>query len=173
MNGKPGPITKTNPDNPFRNSNNNLLGKQLFVEFRTLAGPAMYTLQPFDYKGCLSVYRLYMEMSDDSEYTFAMTYFDGWRHWESLCKSHWFRPYIEQWREELALKTRSEAIATAKKLSKAGGKDALTAAKYIAERGWEKKPLRSVGRPKKETTVTLDEQSILEDDLQRITGAIN
>lgn len=168
----PGDIVKTDPNNPFRNEHNNLYAKQLFIEFNTLPGIALYTLQPHDYRGCLSLYRLFMEMSDDSEYTFAKTYFDGWRHWESLCKSHWFRPYIEQWREELALKTKAEAIQTAKRISLAGGKDALTAAKYVAERGWDKTPARR-GRPTKEKVILQDEQSILEDDLIRIRGDLN
>lgn len=141
---------KTDPNNPFRNSTNNLYSKQLFVEWAGVDNPiAMYTLKRHTWQGKPSLYQLYMDMSDVSEYTFAKTYFEGWKHWELLTSANWFTPYITEWRAELAVKIQSEAIARIKEIGEKGGKDALTANRYIAERGWEKPSANRRGRPSK------------------------
>lgn len=173
------PIHKTDPNNKFRNSLNKLYGKELFVEFNTVPGVALYTLQKHDYLGCLSLYRLYIEMADLSEYDFANKYFDGWKHWEMLSAAGWLKPYIEEWRQELEVKIKARAIANVIAISNSDGKDKLSASKYIAERGWEKKTTRRVGRPEKEPDVLTDaqkiyEEELLEEDAKRVlSGELN
>lgn len=166
-------IHKTDLSNKFRNEQNNLYAKELFVEYNTRPGVALYTLKRHDYKDCRSLYQLYMDLADLSEYSFANAYFEGWRHWEAIANSAWFSPYIDNWREELEVKVRATALATIVNQSKGTGKEAQTAARYIVERGWEKV---SRGRPKKSPDIlkeaeriAIEEQQI-EDDSARISG---
>lgn len=88
------------------------LTKSLFIEQDHSAGleQALFTLADEDRQGVPSMYRLYMEMRDPSEYYFAKKYLGGWDHWERLSKSPWFKPYVESWRKELDALIRAEAL---------------------------------------------------------------
>lgn len=156
-----------------------MYGQELFLEYNSLEGVAKYNLSREDYKNTLSLYKLYMLADEPSEYNFANKYFEGWRHWEQIAGANWIKDKLELWREELAIKLQAEAVANVIRISKAGGKDALTAAKYVAERGWEKSQKRPVGRPLKSPDVLkearriLDENELVEDDAQRIMISAN
>lgn len=170
-------FTKTDPDNPFRNHSNKLYAKALFLEESLEPSVVRYTLKNHDYKGYPSLYLLYMAKADLDEYNFAKTYFEGWRHWEQLCNTEWFKPYVLAWREEFALKKQTEAINRIRAIAESSGKDALAANKYIAERAWEKgqTTLRR-GRPNKVEDARLEaakikaEDSQLDSDFDRIVG---
>jgi hypothetical protein len=111
---------------------------------------AIYTLDGEDktYKGKVypSLKRLYLNATDPTEYEFATTYLIDWPHWKRLCGNAIILRHIEEWREELDLKMRAEAVRTMQDLSE----DNAQAAKWLAERGWDRK---GAGRPKKEETV--------------------
>lgn len=108
---------------------------------------AIYTLDGEDkvYKGRTypSLKRLYLSMSDPTEYEFANTYLIDWPHWKKLMGNAIILRHIEEWREELALKMQAEAVRTMMDLSENNAQ----AAKWLADRSWDKK---GVGRPKKE-----------------------
>jgi len=76
----------------------------LFVEHKLDSYPAPFTLKDYDHKGAMSMYLKYMEYSDPTEYSFAIGMLGSWKHWEALCSSEWFSPYITQWRKELKQK---------------------------------------------------------------------
>ncbi|AJT60707.1 hypothetical protein [Citrobacter phage CVT22] len=103
--------------------------------------------EDYDYNGKTypSLKRLYLEMEDLGEYEFATTYLLGWNHWQRMCANKQILKYIEEWRYELELKLRSRAIKTMK--DKIGTEQGINAAKWIAEKGWDKK---AVGRPNKQ-----------------------
>lgn len=110
---------------------------------------AVFTLkdEDFMYKGVLypSLKRLYLEMEDIGEYEFATTYLLGWQHWQRMCANKQISKHIEEWRYELELKLRSRSIKEIflKSKTEAG----INAAKWIAEKGWDK---GRVGRPSKQ-----------------------
>lgn len=110
---------------------------------------AMFTTKDEDYEYEGKVYpslkRLYLEMEDIGEYEFATTYLLGWNHWQRMCANKQILKYIEEWRYELELKLRSRAIKAMK--DKVYTEQGINAAKWIAEKGWDKK---AVGRPNKQ-----------------------
>jgi hypothetical protein len=165
-------------NNPFRNEKNVRYTKGLFFEM-TLPesrSSAMYTLKDWDHevdgKTYKSLYRLYMEMNDPTEWKFATNCLDGWGHWELLCECNWFRPLVERWRKELELRMKSQALSRIMSEAKTGSREAFTANKYLLEKGWEPKDAKR-GRPSKEeirreAKAALDINSRIDEDFNRL-----
>lgn len=135
----------------FKDVGGRMITQGLFLEIG-YTDNAYYTLDDEDktYEGRVypSLKRLYLEHEDVGEYDFAKTYLLNWRHWQRLCANKVLAKHIEEWREELEVKLRSDAIYTIIQLS-SEEKGGFQAAKWIADRGWD---VRSVGRPKKDTS---------------------
>lgn len=149
----PEPYTGPKP-NRFRNPvNNSRLLKQLFFE-HTLADKStvLYTLKDSDHRGYPSLYRLYMELDDPTEWEVGQQLVDGWEHWEMLCACAWFKPYVERWRRELELRMKSKALARVKAEARTNSKESFMANRYLIEKGWEPKDGQKAGRgrPSKE-----------------------
>lgn len=140
---------KTVENNPYRNKNNVLLLRGLFLETSSNPDTVIYTLKDHDHRGYPSLKRLYLETADPTEYTFAITHLESWPHWKMLTEASWFEPTIAIWREELELKLRAEALSTIIKTAKGDTRDALQASKYIADKGYDKEK-STKGRPSKE-----------------------
>jgi hypothetical protein len=133
----------------FTNTNGVRLMKSLFAETCDVPTAApVYTLYDFDKDGRPSLYRLYMEMADPTEYQFAKAYLHDWKHWKALCASDWFRPYVDRWREELELLVKSKILMRVINDSLEDGKEGQSAAKFLLEKGWGDKATK--GRPSKE-----------------------
>jgi hypothetical protein len=108
-----------------------------------------YTLKDFDHQGYPSLYRLYLEVSDPTEYTFATKHFYNYDHWMKVSQTRWMAPLVSKWRTELELKIRSAALARLIAEGKATtSKNSFQANKYLLEKGWLDK--ESKGRPSKE-----------------------
>jgi hypothetical protein len=75
-----------------------------------------------------------MEIADPTEYKVAMALTGDWLHWEQICASWTIKPIIEQWREELQVKIKSEAVEALVKQSKSD--KGTAAAKWLAENGY-------------------------------------
>jgi hypothetical protein len=122
----------------------------LFRELSTNSDQVLYTLERGDNE-YPSIYRLYMETEDLTEFEFANKYFDSFAHWKRICQSPSFIPYISQWREELELKIRARALSSLIKKSK----DDSSIAKYLLDKNWVDKlhttnPVTNLrGRPSK------------------------
>jgi hypothetical protein len=105
---------------------------------------AVYTLKEQDhkYKGHTypSLKRLYLEMCDPVEFDFATEHLNGYRHWLRICENKALASHVAEWREELELKLRSQAMAQMLDMSE----DSFQAVKWLADKGWEK---RGAGRP--------------------------
>jgi hypothetical protein len=140
----------------------------------------VYTLKEHDHLGYPSLYRLYMEADDPTEYTFAIQYLDGWAHWERLQECSWFKPYIEQWRRELEVRYRAQSL----KNIQAAANDpknpsAYQANKFLVGQGWKDGgPKRRAGQPskeeiKKEATRLAQISQTLDEDFERIQGKAN
>lgn len=133
----------------FKDEKGRYIVQGLFLEDRYNPNLAVYTFDGEDkeYKGKLfpSLKKLYLEEGDIEEYVFATKYLYDWAHWKRMCNNAVVSRHIEQWREELELSLRSEAIGTLVHL--ALNEDSYQAAKWLADKGWLK---NSRGRPSKE-----------------------
>ena len=137
----------------FRSINNARFLKGLFFETSTNPETVLYTLKDRDHNGFPSLYRLYIEADDDTEYTFAVANLDGWEHWEMLCNCSWFIPFVSRWRKELFLKRTSTLLKNiAAEASDSKSKNHFAANKLLLDREWEGKvPKNSKrGRPTRE-----------------------
>ena len=134
--------------NKFKDSNRRWLTQGLFFETAQNDKFLMYTLRDECSKGLPSLKRLYLETMDYTEYRFANKYLGGWEHWQRLCSNALIGREIAKWREELEIKMVSEGLLQITDIARdTENKGRLTAARFLAERGF--KPKDSVGRPTK------------------------
>lgn len=91
---------------------NRWLTKSLFIEqeYNAGLGLAMFTLSNEDKQGYPSLYRLYMEERDPSEYHFARKHLGGWEHWQALSKASFMKERVSDWRKELEVAIRADAL---------------------------------------------------------------
>lgn len=156
--------------NKFKNSMGTYLLKGLFFEENVSdRAQVLYTLKDYDHpNGYPSLYRLYIAVSDPTEYRFANQYLDGFPHWEMLTRCSWFQPYLARWRRELALKIRSDALAEIIETGKKPSKDQLAANRFLLVGGWDQE-LPTKGRPSKEAIkkaafdIASDKEALAED----------
>lgn len=125
--------------------------QMLFLELGYNTEESIYSLKEYHHthsNGVLypSLKLLYLEEEDVTEYQFATKYLLGWKHWQRICSNKSIAPYIEEWRTELELKVRAQAIRDIV-ASCASEKGNFQAAKWLADKGWEK---RTAGRPSKQ-----------------------
>ncbi len=126
------------------------LTQGLFLEVGYNTDYAIYTLKDRDheYKGHLypSLKALYLKEGDPTEYLFADKYLLGYQHWKRICNNKLLLQYIQEWREELEIKLRAEAVRALINMTSSENGN-FQAAKFLADRGWDK---NKVGRPSKE-----------------------
>lgn len=92
-----------------------------------------------------SLRQYYLEIADPTEYKFAKECLLGWDHWKRICDNKDIAKEVDKWREELEVSLRSEGIqAIVDATAQDGGN--FQAAKWLADKGWEK---QKVGRPSK------------------------
>lgn len=126
-----------------------------------------------------SLYRLYMETGDPTEYNFASQYLANWAHWEELCQCTWFQPYVERWRRELEVSIRSTALLNIRTISNDPKSQAnFQANKYLLEAGWKPTGERKAGRPtkaaiQKETHRLASEAQQIAEDFERLQPSLN
>jgi hypothetical protein len=142
----------------------------LFYETSINKDVALYTLRDMDIvrdgKTYISVRQLYLAMEDITEYEFANRYFGGWNHWKQLSTSPKIGPHVEEWREELELKLRARGMKALIKIAEDGKADA---AKYLIEKGWDKKRGRPSAQEKaKEARKEKELSSRVMGDMSRI-----
>lgn len=119
-----------------------------------------------------SLRQIYLSYDDPTEHRFALDVFKSTYHWKHLCKSKWFQPYLEEWRQTLGEKLRQIGIETLVGIAKGSDpKLAFGAAKWLAESGWRER--REKGRPSEakvnqEIKKELDIERIYREDAQRL-----
>lgn len=163
----------------YRSSSNTRYLKALFFE-ETGADKStvLYTLKDQDHLGFPSLYRLYMELDDLTEWEFANKYLDGWEHWQMLCDCTWFKPYIARWRTELELKTRAAALRALKVAATGEGNSSYHANKLLLEGGWKTKEGSTRGRPtkaqvEKEAIMQAEQHLKINKDYERLTNDVS
>lgn len=150
--------------------------RQLFWEQWVILMERERTVQPLftltkDHPNYISARKTFVELGDPTGYKWAMKYLGDYAHWKYLMKSSWFREAYDVWMDELNTKQLAEALEVIREVALGpDSKNALPAARYLAEQGW-KKP--TAGRPSKATIAgelkaALREKSIEDDDMARI-----
>lgn len=133
----------------FYSTSGRALTRGLFWETSTDKDTVIYTLKDHPHEGFPSLYELYMDTEDPTEFTFAHEHMAGWSHWQMLVNSTWFKEFVDRWRWELELKIKANALKRLIAESTAGGKNSYATNKFLIEGGWEaKKDAKNpVGRP--------------------------
>lgn len=161
-------------DNPFRSDNGQHKTLALFIDIRWDYDNALYTLKDQDvkHKGKTfkSLRRLYLECGDVTEYDFANQYLEGWSHWQRVCESPTLSKYIEEWREELEVKLRSQAIKGIVAESRSDSRSAFQAQKWLADKGWDKRPAGAPSKDEKAKQLKIHDKikDELDSDLDRM-----
>ena len=133
----------------FKDGKNQWLTRGLFYELSDykLTDFVQFTLGDEDLikkgKTLTSLKSLYIKAGDPTEYQFAIQHLGGWSHWKRMLDCKDIKVRVEEWREELEIKIRSEAIFQMNDHALAGS---YQASKYLADRGWD---LRKAGAPSK------------------------
>lgn len=150
------------------------LTRQIFFETSTPPRDfALYSLSDEDKESGGKLYpsirRLYVEMEDESEYQFAVTYFGNYSHWKAICKCNWFIPHLEEMREELQAKVAAKSLLSLRAKRDEGD---VSASKYLLEKKWDSRK-DPVGRPSKqriqeEAQKIVSSKSDYQDDLDRL-----
>lgn len=147
--------------------------KSLFLEESyTDKSAVVYTLKDVDHEGYPSLYRLYLDKADPTEYEFSKEYLGGWYHWQMIANAAWFKPYITRWRTELELKIKAKALSNLFAVANDPyHKFHYEATKFILGNGYKPpEPKNAKGRPSKESIQEEANQYFKEaqDDLQRL-----
>ena len=166
-------------NNPYKSSTMGIwMTDGLFYETCKVKSEAIYTLRSYDFavKGIeyRSLRKIYVELMDPTEYTFAVEYLGGWEHWQKMCANAALGKEIDKWRDELEVKLRSQAVRSLMVTAVTEGAKGTTAAKWLADRGW----LEKRGRPSKaEKEKRLKQDSHIkaeyEEDLERVQDLLN
>lgn len=153
----------------FKDTQGRYRTQSLFIETPHPEFPAFFTLKKLDKTKngirYTSMYRLYMEIADPTEYQVALRLLGSWNHWEALQKAEWFRTHLQQWRAELKVRMESDRYFEMLDHGKAKGAQGIQATKWLAERyGSGETPKR--GRPSdQEVTNERKRLAAVEDDL--------
>lgn len=167
------------PDRSFKNDFGVHFIKALFIEWDADRNTAIYTLsdkdRTIDGRFYPSLGKLYLEMEDPTEYIFSCSYLDGYVHWKKLCNSGIVSPFIKEWREQLELKIRAQALNNVrKKAENSQDKESFQANKFLLSGQWKTPEEKAkVGRPSKatiraEADKLVKEQSVFDEDFERI-----
>jgi len=113
---------------------------------RELGVEPVFTLRDWDTDGCISLRRVYLEVSDPTEYEFAQKVFGSWDVWLRVREAHWFQDTYLKMKRELEAKVTSMGYREIE----AKADKHVSAAKYLADKGWTKKA-GTKGRPTKQS----------------------
>lgn len=176
-------MTKTNfVKPPMKNASGRYYTKALFWEQMETV---MISLRPLEHvpytlhkdrEGCINFGKRYVELADPSGYKISQELLHDYRHWQALMECQWFKVAKELWDQELEAKLTAEAIDTIRTIAKLGDANpgqALSAAKFLAEKGYRKKEEKTRGRPskaeiEKELKKDMEEQKEIAADLSRL-----
>lgn len=102
----------------------------------------------------IALKEVYMAMEDPTEFYFATLCFYNYAQWETISKLAWAKDVVDQWRKELALKLRSQAVHSIYEmtLDSSGTKETskLNALKWLADNGYVHKDTTKTSKAKSE-----------------------
>ena len=142
--------------NKMKGNNGHWRTESLFVEMNRHEHkyPSIYSIKDDGNGDYPSLYRLFLDEMDPTEYGFAEKYLGGWQHWEHLQSLEWFKPIVDRWRAELAKRIQHHLATEAQKIvadPNSSQSAKLRAMKFIAAAEYEPPPHSGgKGRPSKE-----------------------
>ena len=120
--------------------------------------------------GLVSFRERYVALGDPTGYKLTQELlFGNYRHWQELMKAKWFLDAKKEWDEELDAKLKAEGLDKIRETAKSDDKQALVAAKYLANKEYRDKTGPRRGRPSKEEVqgelkrMSEEEKAIAED----------
>lgn len=150
-------------NDPFKDSSGRTRTSSLFIEHSVDNYEAYWTIHSSDKevvsineKTGLSETKTYPSLKQiyfsfdhipGYEYDFAIATFNSWETWVRLTNNSRIKHLIAEWREELDVKLKADAIRAMVEASKGVSSAATGAAKYLADKGYAGK---KAGRPSKE-----------------------
>lgn len=165
--------------NPPYKSVNNYFTVALFHEMRHSTADSSREAMPSpvfslysDIPGLINAQATFVELRDPTGYKWAIKYLDSWKHWNLLCRLTWFQEALAIWQDALKNHLKAQAIQKILEISEGETAQALPAAKYVAEEGWNAKETQR-GRPSKDEVDSKLKQamraaSVVTDDAERI-----
>lgn len=132
----------------FKNINGVYLLRELFYETAQNRDNVLYTLKNEDHEGFPSLYKLYMETGDITEYRFATEHLGGWEHWKGLAECSWMKAIVAKWRDELEVKIRSDQVRAVVDTAAGKSRESFQAQKYLLD-SLRKETGSKRGRPTK------------------------
>lgn len=161
--------------NEFKDKGGRWRSASLFWEERIEGYTPIFTTKDEDlvkgditYKSLKQIYLSYNHIPG-YELDFANEILGGWNHWLKLADVSLIKGLIQSWREELDIRIKADALRMMMEASKDGDAKGVNAAKYLADKGYEK----TRGRPSKaevirETKIQAGATKELHDDMERI-----
>lgn len=119
----------------------------------------------------ISLKEVYLQLSDPTEYEFAMLCFKSVRHFKHMETLSWFSVRLNEWRDELSAKLRSTAVRSIERLAKDSSvapAARFSALKWLADSGYaSRSSSKGAGRPKKVVSEP-DESAAVSTDIARL-----
>jgi len=135
------------------------------------AYPPLFTTKADDHKGFLSLKKIYFSYDHipGMEYEFALEVFNSWDQWIKLSTESILRATIAEWREELDIRLKANAIKSILATSREESPRGLQAARYMADRGYQVKRGRpSKAETERERKVAAGVSADLQNDMERL-----
>lgn len=128
-----------------------------------------YVVDGVVYPSLKKIYLSY-DHTPGAEYEFALDVFGSWEYWVKLTKSS-VRNLIQDWRDEVEIKLKAEAIRAMIVASRSDDAKGVAAAKWLADKGYA--PKRTAGRPSTEEVARERKQAAvvnqdLSEDMKRL-----
>lgn len=132
--------------------------------------PVYYLRREVSDKNFIALKEIYLAMEDPTEFYFATLCFYNYAQWETISQLSWARDVVAQWRKELALKLRSQAVHSIYEmtLDSSGTKETskLAALKWLADSGYINKDVvkttksKSAEKDSTDNLISLDAERV-------------
>lgn len=162
-------------DNKFKNNSGKWRTFSLFFEYPTKDVEPVYTLAKYDKekdgKTFPSLYQLYMQCLDPTEFLFAEEHLGGPDHLRALRKAPTFRKELDSWKADLELKLQALALRNIVKASvDEANKNTFQANKLLLDKGWQEKRTKTDKDKVKEAAdeFTVESLAEIKKDLDRL-----
>jgi hypothetical protein len=134
-----------------------------------------HTVPTFDKKGLVtypSLKQIYMSYDHipGHEYEFAMDVFGSWKHWDHLATQSSLQDMLQEWRDELAIKIKAEAIRNMMMASKESSTVGVNASRYLADEGYIPKKVGRITKEEKikQAKIAAGVRDTLSEDMERL-----
>jgi hypothetical protein len=122
----------------------------------------------------VSLQQLFIKMvpNDPTEYEFAQAVFGSWDVWKTISEAPQVKPFVNNWRKEVVVKIKSQAIQAIAEEMKSNGRSSFSAAKLLLDKGWldqAKKKLQAKEQEEQDKQAL----SLLQNDAQRLGLKVN